>query len=55
LTEEISKLRVELKEDIANLKAEISEAKAFLVRWMFVFWASQIALIIILFSFLNKT
>jgi len=54
LTEEISRLRVEFKEDIAKLRAEIVETKAFLVKWMFVFWVSQIALIITLFPVFKK-
>jgi hypothetical protein len=54
LTEEISRLRVEFKEDIAKLRAEIVETKAFLVKWMFVFWVSQIALILTLFSVFKK-
>ena len=51
----ISKLEASLRTEIASLRTEIAEAKAFLVRCMFVFWASQIALIITLFSIFKKT
>lgn len=39
LVEEISSLRSELKEDIANLRADI-------IKWMFIFWVGQAATIL---------
>ncbi|MGC8977247.1 MAG: LA_3696 family protein [Candidatus Ratteibacteria bacterium] len=57
LRTEISEIKASLMEEIsetkASLRAEISETKAFLVRWMFIFWAGQIAVIIGLVSFLK--
>ncbi|MCF6148100.1 MAG: hypothetical protein E3K37_05520 [Candidatus Kuenenia sp.] len=44
----IANLRMELKSDIANTKAE-------LIKWMFIFWIGQVATIIgILFIFFKK-
>ncbi len=31
------------KDDIANLKKEISDAKADTIKWMFIFWIGQIS------------
>lgn len=31
------------KEDIYNLKVEMKEQKSEIIKWMFIFWASQIA------------
>jgi len=30
------------KEDIANVRIEMKEMKADLIKWMFIFWASQL-------------
>ena len=31
------------KEDIANLKVEMKEMKAEMIKWMFIFWVGQLA------------
>jgi molybdopterin synthase catalytic subunit len=52
LAEEMSTLRVELKDDIAGLRVEIANARADMIRWMFIFWVGQLASILgILFVF----
>jgi hypothetical protein len=38
------------KEDMANLRAELKADKAEMIKWMFIFWASQLAAI---FAFLK--
>jgi hypothetical protein len=40
--EEIAKLAFATKEEIARLDTKISETKSELMRWMFIFWASQL-------------
>ena len=44
---DVAGLRTELKGDIAGLRAElkgdIAETKAELIKWMFLFWAGQVA------------
>ena len=43
------------KDDIANVRKEISEAKADTIKWMFIFWIGQIATILgIIFVFFKK-
>ncbi len=32
-----------LKEDIANLRVEMKDQKAELIKWMFIFWIGQLA------------
>lgn len=56
---EIEALRTELKTEIANLRAElkgdIADTRAELIKWMFIFWAGQVATITaILFAFFRK-
>lgn len=34
------------KEDLANVRIEIREVKADLIKWMFIFWIGQLAAII---------
>lgn len=44
-----------LAEEIGKVRQEISEAKADLIRWMFVFWVGQIGVITgILFAFFKR-
>jgi len=51
LSEEVSKLEVR----IASVESKISEAKADLIKWMFIFWVGQVAVILgILFAFFKK-
>ena len=43
------------KDDIANVRKEISEAKADTIKWMFIFWIGQIAAILgVIFVFFKK-
>ncbi|MFQ6013906.1 MAG: hypothetical protein ACE5NP_00505 [Anaerolineae bacterium] len=52
LVEEISKLRGELREEMAGLRVELANTRADLIRWMFIFWVGQVATILgILFAF----
>ena len=51
LSEEIGKVRQEM----SVMRQEASEAKAELIRWMFLFWVGQVAVIFgILFAFFRK-
>ncbi|MCP4267933.1 MAG: hypothetical protein GY777_20580 [Candidatus Brocadiaceae bacterium] len=49
LAEEIGKLRAEMKEEIGKLRAEIKEdmgkLRAETIKWMFIFWVSQIGIL----------
>ncbi|MBC8183159.1 hypothetical protein H8E88_18805 [candidate division KSB1 bacterium] len=55
LTEEISGLRGEMKEEIASVRVDMHKNHATLLKWMIGFWATQIAAIIgLLIAFLNK-
>ncbi|MFQ6013905.1 MAG: hypothetical protein ACE5NP_00500 [Anaerolineae bacterium] len=55
LVEEISKLRGELREEMAGLRVELANTRADLIRWMFIFWVGQVATILgILFVFFRK-
>lgn len=50
-----SRVRQELATEVGRVNASISEAKAELIRWMFIFWIGQIgALLGILFAFFRK-
>ncbi|MCI4627109.1 MAG: hypothetical protein L3V56_14270 [Candidatus Magnetoovum sp. WYHC-5] len=40
------------KEDIAIVRTEMEKSKSELLRWMFIFWASQIGIIIALIKLL---
>ncbi len=40
--EDIAKLTVSTKEDIAKLDLKISETKADMIKWMFIFWTGSI-------------
>jgi hypothetical protein len=54
MKEDMAKLRGEFKEDMAKQKGElttaIAESKTEMIRWMFIFWASQLGAI---FAFLK--
>jgi hypothetical protein len=39
----LAELRTELKTDMGGLRTEMAHSKTELRRWMFVFWASQVA------------
>lgn len=40
--EDITKLTVSTKEDTARLELKISESKADMIKWMFIFWTGSI-------------
>jgi hypothetical protein len=46
LKADLAELRTELKTDIAELRADMADLKAELMRWMFIFWAGQMAAMI---------
>ena len=55
----IEQLRAELKQDNAKLENKISETKAEIIKWMFIFWIGQFAAIVgtltaILFAFFKR-
>jgi hypothetical protein len=41
------------KADIAEVRTEIAEAKAEMIRWMFIFWVGQVASTIAIFKLLK--
>ena len=44
-----------LSEEVAKLDVKISEVKADLIRWMFIFWVGQLGAILgVLFTFFRK-
>jgi regulator of replication initiation timing len=53
ITEEVAILRVELAETKSVLRVEIAKTKSEIIKWMFIFWASQIAVIAALFALLR--
>jgi hypothetical protein len=54
LSVELSKLRVEMFDEMAKLRGEFHKSQAATIRWMFVFWVGQIgAMLGILFAFFN--
>ena len=46
LTEEISKLDAKIDKRINELDKNMSENKADIIKWMFIFWAGQIGVLI---------
>lgn len=53
--EEISKLRAEMKDEIASLRVEMARMQHSMTRWMFVFWVGQlIAMLGLLIAILSK-
>ncbi|HEY4328033.1 MAG TPA: hypothetical protein VGN20_28875 [Mucilaginibacter sp.] len=43
------------KDDIANVRKEVGEAKADTIKWMFIFWIGQVgATLAIVFLFIKK-
>jgi ferritin-like metal-binding protein YciE len=54
VNKDVSSLRGEIKEDMAKMKGElttvIAETKADIIKWMFIFWAGQLAA---MFAFLK--
>ncbi len=49
---EIEKSRAESKVEIEKVRSEMEKSKSELLRWMFIFWASQIGIIIALIKLL---
>jgi len=59
LTEEISKLEVRLTDRISSLgsklESKISEQRTELIKWMFIFWVGQLAVMMgLLFTFFKR-
>ena len=55
LSEEIGKVRQEMSAEFVRVRQEASESKVDLIRWMFLFWVGQVAVIFgILFAFFRK-
>jgi len=52
LSQEIGKLDVKITETKADLMTQISQTRADLIKWMFIFWVGQVAVILgMLFAF----
>ena len=51
---EDAKSGLSTKEDIANLRTEMYAMKADLIKWMFIFWIGQIAVIAGLWAYFFK-
>ena len=49
---DIHALRVELKGDNASLDVKIEKTRADMIKWMFIFWISQLAAIFAMLRFL---
>ena len=54
LIEEASKLRVEMSDFGSNLRQEIAKDRFELLKWMFLFWVSQLAAMSAIMSFLLR-
>lgn len=53
ITEEVARLDKRITEEIAGLRVEIAKAKSEIIKWMFIFWASQIGAVAALFALLR--
>ncbi len=53
ISEEVSRLDRRISEEVGNLRVMLSDRYASLVRWMFIFWAGQIGVIVALFALLR--
>ncbi len=51
---EIEKLRAETRVEIERTRAKIEKSKTDTVKWLFVFWASQLGAVFALFKFFMK-
>lgn len=51
--EDIIKLRAEVKEDIGTLRTELANAKAEIIKWLFIFLIGQGATIVSILKFLK--
>ncbi|MDR7386856.1 MAG: DUF1640 domain-containing protein, partial [Armatimonadota bacterium] len=55
IAEEAAKLDRRITEEVARLRTQISDVRADLIRWMFVFWVGQIGVLLgILFAFFRR-
>ena len=45
VTEEAGKLRAEMHDEIGRLRVEMGGLRAELIKWMFIFWIGQIAVL----------
>ena len=55
ITEEAAKLDRRITEEVARLRTQISDVRADLIRWMFVFWVGQVGVLLgILFAFFRR-
>lgn len=52
--EDVAGLRGELKEDINKVRTELANAKAEIIKWLFIFLVGQGATIISILKFINK-
>jgi hypothetical protein len=41
------------KQDVNELKVELKETKSEMIKWMFIFWVSQLAAIIAVIKFIK--
>lgn len=48
---DLAALRADLEKQLASLKTEIAEVKADLIKWMFLFWIGQVAVLFGLMKF----
>lgn len=55
LTEEISTLRVEVANAIGTVRQEIAVGRVEFIRWSFLFWIGQVAVIAGLLAFMLRT
>ncbi|AEN73893.1 hypothetical protein Rhom172_1985 [Rhodothermus marinus SG0.5JP17-172] len=53
VTEEVARLDHRITEEGSRLEVALGERYASLVRWMFIFWAGQIGVIVALFALLR--
>jgi hypothetical protein len=54
LTEEISKVRVELHDGLAGVRQELASVRVEYLRWSFLFWAGQLAAMAGLLAFMFR-
>jgi hypothetical protein len=53
--DDIAKVKYKLGKEISEVKADITESKADTIKWMFIFWIGQVAVMLgIVLLFLKK-
>jgi hypothetical protein len=55
LTEEISTLRVDMAQAVAGVRHDIATGRVEFIRWSFLFWIGQVAVIAGLLAFMLRT